>query len=767
MTDGILLRELGSGVSKGGDLLLSQYSCIIIDEAHERTVGTDILIGWLTRIAKLRNNSKIKGAKPLKLVIMSATLRVEDFTGNQVLFPDQIPPVVKVDGRQHKVVVHYNKTTPEMDYISEALKKVVKIHTRLPHGGVLVFVTGQQEVMILCKKLAKLFPAKGKSLEFNDLDEKPDSSFFGNDHDDSPIGHHDNDVDDFELDSDTDSDEEEETQVLNGTVDEELAPLEKSEIRSKAPLHVLPLYSLLSTKDQMRVFEPPPEGSRLVVIATNVAETSLTIPGIKYVVDCGKAKERCYDTQTGIENFRVQWTSKASADQRAGRAGRVGPGHCYRLFSSAVFDNYFQEFSRPEIQRIPIQGVVLSMKSMGINNVVGFPFPTRPDAGSLKDAELLLKHLGALDFDNKITNTGKLMSQLPVQPRYSKMLVTAAQRCPELLGYVVAIVAGLSVGEIFYRDLDLILDKKPKKEEAEEDQSDESEEEAEDKDERRQKRTAFFKKMMVFAGSSLSDPMTVLKAVGAYIAELSSNRSIEKFCSDNYLRPKAMDEVIKLMSQLRNIAKTISNVEISSRLIPPTATQEILLKQVLLSGYVDCVAKLDLNVQSGHGKHALPVYQTIWSNNTENFVIHPASSVFRHRPAPTWIIFDQLQAKQEIMGPDGTMIELRGSSDEVQRKWLKGVTVIKDEWISRLDWFVSRGSILEQPEPKYNAKRDVVLGYISPTFGPKAWTLPVTEKEMTLDGVPYFARALLEGKVNFGFSNHSCLFTIVLVFTVN
>ena len=106
----------------------------------------------------------------------------------------------------------------------------------------------------------------------------------------------------------------------------------------------------------MKVFEPVPEGTRLCVVATNIAETSLTIPGIKYVVDCGKAKERKYDASTGLHTFQIGWTSKASADQRAGRAGRVGPGHCYRLFSSAVFNDYFEQFQQPEILRVPIEG---------------------------------------------------------------------------------------------------------------------------------------------------------------------------------------------------------------------------------------------------------------------------------------------------------------------------------------------------------------------------------------------------------------------------
>jgi ATP-dependent RNA helicase DHX37/DHR1 len=127
-------------------------------------------------------------------------------------------------------------------------------------------------------------------------------------------------------------------------------------VDAKSPLLILPLYSMLPTKEQLRVFEEPPEGSRLCVLATNVAETSLTIPGIRYVVDCGRSKERNYDKATGVQSFNIQWTSKASASQRAGRAGRTGPGHCYRLFSSAVYETDFEKFAKPELLRMPIEG---------------------------------------------------------------------------------------------------------------------------------------------------------------------------------------------------------------------------------------------------------------------------------------------------------------------------------------------------------------------------------------------------------------------------
>jgi len=170
-------------------------------------------------------------------------------------------------------------------------------------------------------------------------------------------------------------------------------------------MHVLPLYAMLSTEAQLRVFEPPPEGTRLVVVSTNIAETSLTIPGIKDVVESGRQKQRKYDLRTGVSKFEVEWISKASANQRAGRAGRTEKGHCYRLYSSAVFHDQFEEYAKPEVERLPMDGMVLSMKSMGIENITAFPFPSPPDPDSLEKAMQHLTAIGALsnNSENKIT----------------------------------------------------------------------------------------------------------------------------------------------------------------------------------------------------------------------------------------------------------------------------------------------------------------------------------------------------------------------------
>ena len=165
------------------------------------------------------------------------------------------------------------------------------------------------------------------------------------------------------------------------------------------PLYVLPLYSLLSSEKQVKVFDKVPDNCRLCVVATNVAETSLTIPNIKYVVDTGKIKMKFYDKITGVSTFKICWTSKASAEQRSGRAGRTAPGHCYRLYSSAIFNDEFPKFAEPEIARKPVEDLILQMKDLGIDRIINFPFPTPPDETAVKVAENLLVQLGALQAD--------------------------------------------------------------------------------------------------------------------------------------------------------------------------------------------------------------------------------------------------------------------------------------------------------------------------------------------------------------------------------
>lgn len=285
---------------------------------------------------------------------MSATIRVTDFTANSRLFPKS-PPVINVDARQFPVTIHFNRRTALVDYVNEAFKKIIKIHQRLPPGGILVFLTGQDEIRSLCKKLRERFPSKSKLALNMDDEDRPRVKCSAKDMDleaeDVQVEQSLDDLVEDQLDDESDE--------LSDSYDSDLERViidDTSPQATESPLHILPLYSLLPIDAQLRVFQPPPEGTRLCVAATNIAETSLTISGIKYVVDCGKVKERFYDKGTGVESFRIGWISKASAAQRAGRAGRTEPGHCYRLYSSTVFERDFAQFSEPEILKYPIEG---------------------------------------------------------------------------------------------------------------------------------------------------------------------------------------------------------------------------------------------------------------------------------------------------------------------------------------------------------------------------------------------------------------------------
>ncbi|KAK6640675.1 hypothetical protein RUM44_012372 [Polyplax serrata] len=551
MTDGVLLKEIQT------DFTLSKYSVILLDEAHERNIYTDILIGLLSRIVPLRK----KRNDLLKLIIMSATLRVEDFTENTRLFKIP-PPLIKVDTRQFPVTTYFSKRTAD-NYITACFLKTCKIHTSLPEGGILVFVTGQAEVNHLVKKLRKTFPykhnnetlgaennlkqvlQKSKSLRKNmnivsnieiNLDKY---SVVPNDDTEMEILEESNDLDEI------DDDFDDSVEFMKGTTQE--------------PLWVLPMYSLLPSSEQSKVFDKPPEGCRLCVVSTNVAETSLTIPNIKYVVDSGKTKTKLFDKTTGVTKFEITWCSKASANQRAGRAGRVGPGYCYRLYSSAVFNDEFPEFSIPEIQQKPIDDLILQMKAMNIVRVFNFPFPTAPDLLQLKSGELRLKILGALEessdeWSSKLSKLGETMSTFPVAPRFAKMLALSYQH--NLLQYTTCIVAALSVTEVLLNN---------------------------DGD------SKWSQLHGNWAGTG--DVMVLLRAVGA--AEYSKE-NLEEFCLKNGLRHRAICEIRKLRVQLTNqINLNIPglNLIVDPMLKPPTDMEAKLLRQILLSGLTDHVAQ--------------------------------------------------------------------------------------------------------------------------------------------------------------------------------
>lgn len=648
MTDGILLREIAQDIS------LPQYSAIVIDEAHERSVNTDILIGMMSRIVDLRRNlmKDDPKIKPLKLVIMSATLRISDFTENARLFRFGSPPLLKAEGRQYPVTVHFSRRT-RMDYLEEVHQKIKRGHRKLPPGGMLVFMTGQNEITALAKRLKQDFP----STQGADVKQPPVRISAA----DAPLEAEDLDIGDEKNPDDYDdgSDAESEIHGLDDEDENEFDIAEDGEETPTLKVHVLPLYSQLPTKQQLRVFESPPDGSRLIVLATNVAETSLTIPGIRYVFDCGRSKERKYDRTTGVQSFEIGWISKASAEQRAGRAGRTGPGHCYRLYSSAVYERDFQQYAEPEILRTPIEGLVLQLKSMGIHKVVNYPFPTPPDRQQLAKAEKLLQYLGGIDDDGKITSQGQQLSVYPLSPRFSRMLVIGQNH--NLTAYIIALVSALAVPDVFIPENLLNLTSRPQDDDHIRSYADNVEDEA-----RESRRKAYNKAHGILAQHDrTSDASKLLTALCGYAAE---RKSPENFASQMFLRLKALQEATQLRQQLTNIVRKenprcgITSYE--PRLPPPTKEQLAKLNYIVAAGFIDQVAqRADLcpditDLPGPKPKRATDVpYVTLFPSHeryaggrdddpaTRFVFLHPSSVLAHQNPKslPQYLVYSHLQ----------------------------------------------------------------------------------------------------------------------------
>ncbi|KAI9889798.1 MAG: putative ATP-dependent RNA helicase DHR1 [Vezdaea aestivalis] len=576
MTDGIMLREAAE------DITMEKYSVIIIDEAHERSINTDLLIGMLSRVVKLRQDLASESpprATTLKLVIMSATLDISGLVANTKLFPTP-PPIVNIEGRQHPVSMHFSPTT-ETDYLEEMCKKVRTGHRKLPPGGFLVFLTGQKEIREL---MENLYAAEGIR-----IGQRQDIVTSGKEVmtelDDFDFGSR---LDDRQSKRSLKFDDEEDVifKGLDGHKslghNEEEFDLGIIQPAQKLQMHILPLYSLLSTEDQMRVFDSPPHGSRLIVIATNVAETSLTIPGIRYVFDCGRAKESSFDPLTGVQKYEINLISKASAMQRAGRAGRSEAGHCYRLYSSLDYQRKFPDHTSPQILRTPLEAVVLELKAMGIKNVTNFPFPTEPDAEVLSRAENALLNLRALTIDGEVTDSGRQMSALPIPTRFARVLIIGDQH--DCLAYVVALVAGLSVENIFLSERDIGL-ADPNSGNILENVN--IHDQASLRDEYSTAQTYF---------RDLYDPRCDALKLLAAILTYSASPLQKEFCKTHFLRVKAMRECQLLRTQLHSILSRNSNIlsspvpPFTAVLPPPTIFQCTIIKQLLGVGFVDHVA---------------------------------------------------------------------------------------------------------------------------------------------------------------------------------
>ncbi|XP_058054264.1 ATP-dependent RNA helicase DHX33 [Anopheles bellator] len=361
MTDGILCREALS------DRQLRNYNVIILDEVHERTVATDILLGI---VKKAQQTRAAKRLPPLKVIIMSATMDCDHFAS---YFSDC--PIVYLQGRTYQVKVY--QMVEKIHYIEACLKTVVEIHQKHPPGDILVFLTGQEEIDATVNKMRRL------------------AKIFSSD---------------------------------------------------LTKLAIYPMYAALPQTQQLDVFNPAPSNVRKVIFATNIAETSITINGIRYVIDCGRAKVRSYDPITGLDMLKVSWISQAQAHQRTGRAGRITDGVCYRTYTRADYDR-MDKMTIPEILRCNLAATILHLLVLGIS-YKDFDFIDQPPEEAIVGALLELKALNAISsVENPIlTSQGSKMARFPLDPKYAKMLLAAPKYgCLEEMLTIIAMLSGENI----------------------------------------------------------------------------------------------------------------------------------------------------------------------------------------------------------------------------------------------------------------------------------------------------------------------------------
>ena len=561
------------------DPLLEKYSCVIIDEAHERSIYTDLLLGMIKKCLKERND--------LRVIVTSATIDPDVFVR---YFGDA--PVLRVSGRMFPVeVVYKDVSEPSREnYLQEAVEKVRAIHEHELEGDVLVFLTSPLETQKACERL-----------------------------------------------------------------------------ESTADLVCLPLHGQLQAQEQQLVFEPVALGKRKVVFATNSAETSITIPGIKYVVDTGLVKEKVFDAKRNMSALVVKQISKSSAEQRKGRAGRMSSGKCYRLYTEEEF-RAMDRIALPEILRVHLGQALLKLMEIGVADPLSFDFVQSPSQDALESAVKILKQLKAID-EGGITETGKRLALMPVEPRMAKVIFDAIECGCGLEGIAVAALSSIS-GSVFYR-MGTEEDKK---------QAD------------------YYKTKFC---QPEGDVQTFLQVYKEWDSTPEKKKSA--WCVKNYINGKSIRACRETIIEIQRILR--KNLDINVRYEFARNFDGSSISNIFL----DCF-RSNLGYFTGHSKSGFFV---VFDEEDRFLQIHPSSSLSYLASTPKWVVFlDVLKTSSDYML---NVVTLEDS--DVQAKIDTGDFIINQK---KLDEITLSSCVVAE----------VGSSLMSYLIGPKFQTLKSTEQEL-------------------------------------